>query len=72
MTNREAHELEAGMSLEDMFFKMNGIDPDAVCDECKKCSCNSCHDDYCKTEACYESCKIYKHPFSYKKCPNKE
>jgi hypothetical protein len=29
MTNREAHEKAAGMQLEDLFFTMNGIDPDA-------------------------------------------
>jgi hypothetical protein len=28
MTNREAHEEAAGMNLDDMFFKVNGIDPD--------------------------------------------
>jgi hypothetical protein len=29
MTNREAHEQAAGMALDDMFFQMNGINPDA-------------------------------------------
>ena len=29
MTNREAHEAAAGINLDDMFFRMNGIDPDA-------------------------------------------
>jgi hypothetical protein len=29
MTNREAHEEASGMGLEDSFFRMNGIDPDA-------------------------------------------
>jgi len=29
MTNREAHEEAAGMNLDDMFFRLNGIDPDA-------------------------------------------
>jgi len=29
MTNREAHEEAAGMNLSDMFFRFNGIDPDA-------------------------------------------
>lgn len=28
-TNRQAHEDAAGMNLEDSFFKVNGIDPDA-------------------------------------------
>lgn len=31
MTNREAHEEAAGMNLDDMFFVINGIDPDAEC-----------------------------------------
>lgn len=29
MTNRQAHEAAAGMGLEDMFFSVTGIDPDA-------------------------------------------
>ena len=29
MTNREAHEQAAGMPLEDLFFILNKIDPDA-------------------------------------------
>ena len=29
MTNREAHEQAAGMPLDDIFFKVNRIDPDA-------------------------------------------
>lgn len=29
MTNREAHEKAAGMPLDDLFFSLNGIDPDA-------------------------------------------
>lgn len=29
MTNREVHEEAAGMGLDDMFFKMNDINPDA-------------------------------------------
>jgi hypothetical protein len=33
MTNREAHEEAAGMQLEDLFFVLNGIDPDAIVDE---------------------------------------
>jgi hypothetical protein len=33
MTNREAHEKAAGMGLDDMFFRMNGIDPDAEATE---------------------------------------
>jgi hypothetical protein len=30
MTNREAHEEAAGMGLDDMFFRFNKIDPDAL------------------------------------------
>lgn len=33
MTNREVYEEAAGMGLEDSFFWMNGIDPDAECKE---------------------------------------
>lgn len=29
MTNRETHEKAAGMPLDDIFFKVNRIDPDA-------------------------------------------
>jgi len=29
MTNREAHEEEAGMALDPMFFAFDNIDPDA-------------------------------------------
>lgn len=72
MTNREVHELAAGMGLEDMFFRMNNIDPDAVCNECKDCSCNKCEDTYCKSEACYESCTVYKKSYPYNKCPNED
>jgi hypothetical protein len=35
MTNREAHENAAGMALDDMFFKVNRIDPDAEYQEPK-------------------------------------
>lgn len=40
MTNREAHEEAAGYNLDDSFFRMNGIDPDAeyIEKECGKCS----------------------------------
>ena len=33
MTNREAWEEAAGYGLDDMFFKINGIDPDAEAEE---------------------------------------
>lgn len=33
MTNRQAHEQAAGMNLDDVFFRFNGIDPDAECVE---------------------------------------
>jgi hypothetical protein len=29
MTNREAHEEAAGMALDDLFFVISGIDPNA-------------------------------------------
>lgn len=72
MTNREAHELAAGMGLDDMFFSMNGIDPDGICPECQKCACNSCQDTYCKTEACSESCFHYEKPSTNEKCLNED
>ena len=33
MTNREAHEKAAGMNLCPEFFTLNGIDPDAECED---------------------------------------
>jgi hypothetical protein len=33
MTKREAHEKAAGMGLDDMFFRFNGIDPGAEAEE---------------------------------------
>lgn len=38
MTNREAHEEAASMGLDDMFFRMNGIDPNAEYKEISRCS----------------------------------
>ncbi len=35
-TNRELHEEAAGMPLDDMFFRMNGIDPNAIPEEDNK------------------------------------
>jgi hypothetical protein len=71
-TNRQVHEEAAGMSLDNTFFSFNGIDADAICDECKSCVCSGCKDNYCKTEACYESCTYYGKPHPYKKCPNED
>lgn len=70
MKNKQAYELAAGMGLEDIFFKLNGIDPDAICVECKDCSCNTCEDEYCKNEACYESCIVGKQLSPHERCPN--
>lgn len=36
MTNRQVYEEAAEMGLEDMFFKMNGIDPNAEYVEIKE------------------------------------
>lgn len=32
MTNKEAHEIAAGIPLEPLFFIINEIDPDEICD----------------------------------------
>jgi hypothetical protein len=39
MTNKEAHELAAGMGLDNMFFRINGIDPDVMA---KYAGCENC------------------------------
>jgi hypothetical protein len=36
MTNREAHEEASGMGLDDSFFLVSGIDPDAEYEEGEK------------------------------------
>jgi hypothetical protein len=49
----------------DMFDSLNPFE------ECMVCACGSCDYDYCKIEACHESCLRHNKAYPNTKCQNK-